>query len=479
MPVITVDMKTVMVANIIINAVCLMVLLQLWRQNRNKYAGINYWVADWVFQTVGALLIAMRGSIPDWASMILSNSMIVGGTLVLYYGLCRFAGKKSPRLLNYAILVYFVVFICIHFYFVYIDNELLVRSYNTSVGLSLACFLGMWLMLRGVNPNIRRVSTGTGLAFAVIILISLIRIIGFSILPHSSNDYFKSGLFDSLMVLMLAGAIAYLIFNLVLMVNRRLYLETKRMEEAISKSQKELQATFSATSVGFGVLVNRVVKEVNEAACRMLGYSREEIMGKDVRIFYPTEEAYQQSAKLYPLIAELGTVTTETRFLRKDGIIIDAIMSVSAFDKNDLSLGVVLSFIDITDRKQTEEKLRETRDYLNNLLDYANAPIIVWDPQFRITRFNHAFERLTGRLADEVIGKELDLLFPVETRAMSLAHIHQAISGEHWESVEIPIQHKDTSVRTLLWNYATLYSPDHNRSLPLQPLYYDQKGHLG
>ena len=49
---------------------------------------------------------------------------------------------------------------------------------------------------------------------------------------------------------------------------------------------------------------------------------------------------------------------------------------------------------------KAEQKLRETSEYLNNLLNYANAPIIVWDSQFRITRFNHAFERLTGISAD-------------------------------------------------------------------------------
>jgi PAS domain S-box-containing protein len=111
-------------------------------------------------------------------------------------------------------------------------------------------------------------------------------------------------------------------------------------------------------------------------------------------------------------------------------------------------------------RKQAEERLRETGDYLNNLLNYANAPIIVWDPQYHITRFNHAFERLTGRTSDEVIGKELDILFPDNGRVESLGHIARASSGERWEVVEIPVLHKDGSVRTVLWNSATLYGQD-------------------
>ena len=108
-------------------------------------------------------------------------------------------------------------------------------------------------------------------------------------------------------------------------------------------------------------------------------------------------------------------------------------------------------------RKQAEESLRETGDYLNNLLDYANAPVIVWDPQYHITRINHAFERLTGRTSDEVLGKKLDMLFPDDRKAESTAHIARTLSGERWEVVEIPILHKDGSVRTVLWNSATLY----------------------
>jgi PAS domain S-box-containing protein len=115
---------------------------------------------------------------------------------------------------------------------------------------------------------------------------------------------------------------------------------------------------------------------------------------------------------------------------------------------------------DITERKQSEEALRETRDYLDNLFNYANAPIIVWDPDYKITRFNHAFERLTGHTAEEVMGSNLDILFPDDSRDESMRHIHEATSGERWEVVEIPIKHKDGTVRILLWNSASLYAQD-------------------
>lgn len=114
----------------------------------------------------------------------------------------------------------------------------------------------------------------------------------------------------------------------------------------------------------------------------------------------------------------------------------------------------------IVQLKATEESLRETRDYLDNLLNYANAPIIVWDPEFRITRFNRAFEHLTGKKANEVVGAKLDVLFPAERRDGAMSYLNQTIEGERWEAVEIPILQNTGAIRTVLWNSATLYAAD-------------------
>ena len=126
-----------------------------------------------------------------------------------------------------------------------------------------------------------------------------------------------------------------------------------------------------------------------------------------------------------------------------------------------------LQFVDLSHkirqavaRRQAEEALAETNEYLNNLFDHANAPIIVWDPAFVITRFNPAFENLTGRTDEEVIGQPLDILFPRDSRDSSLFQIKKTLKGERWETVEIPILINDGSVRTVLWNSANVLDPD-------------------
>ena len=104
--------------------------------------------------------------------------------------------------------------------------------------------------------------------------------------------------------------------------------------------------------------------------------------------------------------------------------------------------------------------LRETSEYLENLITYANAPIIVWDPDYRITRFNQAFERLTGLSAREVIGMTPDILIPGESRTVAMELIRKTSTGDRWEVVEIPILHRNGDIRTVLWNSATVYGDD-------------------
>ena len=115
---------------------------------------------------------------------------------------------------------------------------------------------------------------------------------------------------------------------------------------------------------------------------------------------------------------------------------------------------------DVTRQVQVEETLRETKEYLDNLITYANAPIIVWDPQFRITLFNQASEHLTGRKAKEVLGKQLDILLPDAYLTAAMDLIRKTMEGERWDSVEIPILHKKGGIRTVLWNSASIFGPD-------------------
>jgi PAS domain S-box-containing protein len=129
------------------------------------------------------------------------------------------------------------------------------------------------------------------------------------------------------------------------------------------------------------------------------------------------------------------------------------------------SLGSDISYaLDAIDQEKSwsmaEQSLKETRDYLENLINHANAPIIVWDSSFKITRFNNAFEKLTSFETSEVIGMQLDILFPEASKQASMNLIKSTLAGERWEAVEISILRKDGSIRIALWNSANIYNTE-------------------
>ncbi|MDD4309159.1 MAG: PAS domain S-box protein, partial [Candidatus Cloacimonetes bacterium] len=121
---------------------------------------------------------------------------------------------------------------------------------------------------------------------------------------------------------------------------------------------------------------------------------------------------------------------------------------------------IVAIYEDATQRMSAEHELRETNQYLQNLLDYANAPIIVWNANYLIERFNRAFEHLTQYSAEEILGKHLSLFFPPESRDSNMSLIRLASKVSSWESVELPIQRKDMQIRIVLWNSAIVYEED-------------------
>lgn len=121
---------------------------------------------------------------------------------------------------------------------------------------------------------------------------------------------------------------------------------------------------------------------------------------------------------------------------------------------------IVLIQENITERKKQEIQIREINDYLENLITHANAPIVIWGPDLVITRVNHAFELLTGRDATELVGEPvMDLLF--KEFDTSIAHKEKVSqNGARWETMEIPIVHKDGSVRIVIWNSSTIFDSD-------------------
>lgn len=140
--------------------------------------------------------------------------------------------------------------------------------------------------------------------------------------------------------------------------NIALALSQLQTNKKLQESDNRIKSIFKAAPIGIGVVTERIITDVNAQVCEMSGYSSEELIGTRSRIFYPTQEEYEYVGKVkYRLISESGTGTVETRWKRKDGSIIDVLLSSAPIDNSDLSKGVTFSALDITERKKAEEAL--------------------------------------------------------------------------------------------------------------------------
>ena len=246
--------------------------------------------------------------------------------------------------------------------------------------------------------------------------------------------------------------------------------ERKRADDALRESEERYRTLVA--SVNEAIILQEKTGEIltwNRAAEQLFGVNAREVLGhtatsrkwKTIR-----EDGTEFPGSEHPSMHTLATGEACKNVVMgitgADGRFSWVNINTSPlFGQGDAKpYAVVISLLDLTERKRAEEALRETNEYLHKLIDFANAPIIVWDPTFVITRFNHAFEHLTGRDEQEVIGQPLDILFPKKSRDTSLALINKTLTGKRWEAVEIPILASDGTIHTVLWNTANILTAE-------------------
>jgi PAS domain S-box-containing protein len=133
----------------------------------------------------------------------------------------------------------------------------------------------------------------------------------------------------------------------------------KQAEEALRENEAVLRSMLDATQVGVGLLVDRVFRKVNNSFCDITGYPEKELTGRNTRFLYTDDEEYDRiSRELYQPVNGKGVGVLDSRMQRKDGTVIDVIISLSPFDPQDPGAGVTATIMDVTDRKRAEDALR-------------------------------------------------------------------------------------------------------------------------
>lgn len=195
--------------------------------------------------------------------------------------------------------------------------------------------------------------------------------------------------------------------------------ERELAEEQLMQATRQKELILNSAGEGiYGLDLEGNTTFANPAAEKLLGYTEEELLGKPQHAIihhskpdgspYPREECH-----IYAAIKD-GKVRQETEevFWRKDGTSFPVEYVSTPIRENEKLMGAVVTFKDITERKRTEQALRESEARANAVLNTALDGIITIDEKGTIKSFNPAAERLFGYKPSEILETNIKFLMP-------------------------------------------------------------------
>jgi two-component system cell cycle sensor histidine kinase/response regulator CckA len=237
--------------------------------------------------------------------------------------------------------------------------------------------------------------------------------------------------------------------------------ERKRSEESLEKSEMRFIELFNDAPVGyFEYNVEGLIKNVNRTYLEMLGYKFEEMIGQPVWKFIVEEEvARQQILEKLAGTAPPGRGVERT-YRRKDGTRLPVLIEDRILrDSEGRIIGIRTTIQDITERKHTEESLRESEVKYRQLVEYAPSGIFEIDLNtFKFLNVNDVMCEVMGYSKEEFLSISPLELLTEENRNLLAEGMEKMLSGEKIsDSAEVKLRTKDKSEFWALVNTKMFY----------------------
>ena len=207
------------------------------------------------------------------------------------------------------------------------------------------------------------------------------------------------------LVILFVGALLFGLAAAVGFLWRRQHVALYREKyEAEHKYRAIVEA--SADGILMADVETKMLKYPNPALCRMLGYTEQELNTMTVADILPKDALHNSLAEFERLARDEGKgLAQDIPCLRKDGAIVyvDINTTNATIDGRKCLVGV---FRDITERKQAEEKLKDSRASLDSALSAITDVFYVFDTSGKFLIWNEAFARVTGYSDQELSSKQ-------------------------------------------------------------------------
>ncbi len=179
-------------------------------------------------------------------------------------------------------------------------------------------------------------------------------------------------------------------------------------EKILRESEEKFKFVFENSVVGKSLTSISGEIHVNNAFCQILGYSPEEMQKKRWQDITHPDDIEKTQEELNSLLSkERESIRFTKRFIKKDGSIVwgDVLTSLR-WDEKQNPLYFITAIIDITERIEMEQKLKESNDFQQSLFETTSMATSILEKDKTISKVNHAYELLTGYSKQEIEWKK-------------------------------------------------------------------------
>ena len=195
----------------------------------------------------------------------------------------------------------------------------------------------------------------------------------------------------------------YIIWQTIKVEKRR-----ERADEALRESEEKYRSIVENIEEGYcEVDLAGNFTFFNDSIGKIFGYSKDELMGLNTRQYTDEENAekvYETCNIVYKSGESAKTVGWE--IIRKDGTkrFVEASISLLK-DIGNKPIGFRSIVRDITDRKKTEDDLKESKQQLRDIIDFLPDATFAIDKDGKVIAWNKAIQDMTGTKAEDIMGK--------------------------------------------------------------------------
>ncbi|HNC08781.1 MAG TPA: PAS domain S-box protein, partial [Anaerolineales bacterium] len=226
--------------------------------------------------------------------------------------------------------------------------------------------------------------------------------------------------------------------------NEKYRLLSEELEERVKQRTAEVRDLYDNAPAGYHSLDEAgCFLQINQTELNWLGYSRDEVIGRPFADFV-TAKGLATFKENFTAFKQRGWVRDlEMEFMRKDGTSFYTLVNAAAIkDEAGNYLMSRSTVVDITDRKQAVQALRESEASLQNFLDTAHDLIQSLDEQGKFLYVNNAWCATLGYSLEEALHLTMfDVIVP-EHHAACREMLKQLVVGKEPDRVEVVFKTK-------------------------------------